>query len=74
MSFDKPVVISKYIVNAKEIEFDAVAQDGVILNYAISEHVENAGTKAHALNSTPISVSISVCVSSTAMEYCPYVY
>ncbi len=36
-------MISKYIVNAKEIEFDAVAQDGHILNYAISEHVENAG-------------------------------
>ena len=43
VSPDKPVVISKYIVNAKEIEFDAVAQDGHILNYAISEHVENAG-------------------------------
>ena len=62
MSFDKPVVISKYIVNAKEIEFDAVAQDGVILNYAISEHVENAGTKAHALTSDPISVSISISI------------
>ncbi len=43
MSADKPVVISKYVLNAKEIEFDAVAQSGVILNYAISEHVENAG-------------------------------
>merc|ERR1712137_569728 len=29
--------------NAKEIEFDAVASNGRILNYAISEHVENAG-------------------------------
>jgi carbamoyl-phosphate synthase len=43
VSPDKPVVISKYIVNAKEIEFDGVAQDGHVLNYAISEHVENAG-------------------------------
>ncbi len=43
VSADKPVVISKYILNAKEIEFDAVASDGQILNYAISEHVENAG-------------------------------
>jgi carbamoylphosphate synthase large subunit len=43
VSFDKPVVISKYYVNAKEIEFDGVAKDGHILNYAISEHVENAG-------------------------------
>jgi len=40
---DKPVVITKFIVNAKEIEFDAVAKEGHILNYAISEHVENAG-------------------------------
>lgn len=43
VSPDKPVVISKYIVNAKEVEFDAVAQNGKILNYAISEHIENAG-------------------------------
>lgn len=43
VSADKPVVISKYILNAKEIEFDAVAQNGNILNYAISEHIENAG-------------------------------
>lgn len=37
---DKPVVVSKFILNAKEIEFDGVAQNGRILNYAISEHVE----------------------------------
>jgi carbamoyl-phosphate synthase/aspartate carbamoyltransferase len=43
VSADKPVVISKYIINAKEIEFDGVASSGQILNYAISEHVENAG-------------------------------
>ena len=43
VSGDKPVVVSKFITNAKEIEFDAVAQDGIILNYAISEHIENAG-------------------------------
>jgi carbamoylphosphate synthase large subunit/anthranilate/para-aminobenzoate synthase component II len=40
---DKPVVITKFIINAKEIEFDAVANDGKILNYAIGEHLENAG-------------------------------
>ncbi|CAM9239741.1 unnamed protein product [Pylaiella littoralis] len=40
---DKPVVVSKFILNAKEIEFDGVAMAGKILNYAISEHVENAG-------------------------------
>eukprot|EP00002_Diphylleia_rotans_P011231 TRINITY_DN2224_c0_g1_i1.p1 TRINITY_DN2224_c0_g1~~TRINITY_DN2224_c0_g1_i1.p1 ORF type:complete len:1448 (-),score=374.15 TRINITY_DN2224_c0_g1_i1:403-4746(-) len=38
-----PVVISKFIEEAKEIEMDAVARDGDVLVYAISEHVENAG-------------------------------
>ena len=40
---DHPVVISKFIVNAKEIEYDAVAKNGQIVNFAISEHIENAG-------------------------------
>ena len=40
---DKPVVVTKFIVNAKEIEFDAIANKGQILNYAIGEHLENAG-------------------------------
>ena len=43
VSPDQPVVVSQFIENAKEIEFDAVASNGRILNYAISEHVENAG-------------------------------
>jgi carbamoyl-phosphate synthase large subunit len=43
VSKENPVVISKFITNAKEIEIDAVAHDGKILIYAISEHVENAG-------------------------------
>ena len=43
VSKEHPVVVSKFILNAKEIEFDAVAKDGRILNYALSEHVENAG-------------------------------
>ncbi len=38
-----PVVVSKFIEDAKEIEFDGVARDGEILLYAIGEHVENAG-------------------------------
>ncbi|MCX6667806.1 MAG: carbamoyl-phosphate synthase (glutamine-hydrolyzing) large subunit [Euryarchaeota archaeon] len=38
-----PVVISKFITGAKEIEIDAVAQRGKLFCYAISEHVENAG-------------------------------
>ena len=43
VSKEHPVVISKFITNAKEIELDAVAKDGKIIAYAISEHVENAG-------------------------------
>ncbi len=38
-----PVVVSEFIENAKEIEFDAVARDGEVIAYAISEHVEFAG-------------------------------
>ena len=38
-----PVVISKFIENAKEIEIDAVAKKGELFVYAICEHVENAG-------------------------------
>ncbi len=43
VSKEHPVVISKFITNAKEIEIDAVAQNGEIKIYAISEHIENAG-------------------------------
>ncbi len=38
-----PVVISKFITDAKEIEIDAVARNGDLFCYAITEHVENAG-------------------------------
>ena len=38
-----PTVISKFLEDAKEIEFDAVAKEGKIVVYAISEHIENAG-------------------------------
>jgi carbamoyl-phosphate synthase large subunit len=40
---DHPVVISKFITAAKEIEIDAIARKGEVYCYAISEHVENAG-------------------------------
>ena len=43
VSEDHPVVDSKFIENAKEIEMDAVAKNGEIIVYAISEHVEFAG-------------------------------
>jgi len=38
-----PVVVSEFLQNAKEIEFDAIAQKGEVVEYAISEHVEFAG-------------------------------
>ncbi|MBQ9309967.1 MAG: carbamoyl-phosphate synthase (glutamine-hydrolyzing) large subunit [Bacteroidales bacterium] len=43
VSAEHPVVLSKFISKCKEIEFDAVADDGKILAYAISEHLEYAG-------------------------------
>ncbi len=43
ISTEAPVVISKFEVGAREIEFDAVAHKGKILIYAVSEHIENAG-------------------------------
>ena len=43
VSKEHPVVVSEFIEEAKEIEIDAVARDGEIIAYAISEHVEFAG-------------------------------
>ncbi|GMM32351.1 bifunctional carbamoylphosphate synthetase/aspartate transcarbamylase [Martiniozyma asiatica (nom. inval.)] len=43
VSPDYPVVITKYIENAKEIEMDAVAKDGKMIMHVVAEHVENAG-------------------------------
>ena len=43
VSKEFPVVISQFLQNAKEIEFDAVARNGEIVEYAISEHIEFAG-------------------------------
>lgn len=43
VSKDHPVVISKFLEDAKEIDVDAVAKDGEILCMAVSEHIENAG-------------------------------
>lgn len=43
VSKQHPVVVSEFITNCKEIEFDAVAQNGEIMLYAISEHIEFAG-------------------------------
>ena len=43
VSKEYPVVVSQFLENTKEIEFDAVAQNGEVVEYAISEHVEFAG-------------------------------
>ncbi|MFV0310716.1 MAG: carbamoyl-phosphate synthase (glutamine-hydrolyzing) large subunit [Dysgonomonas sp.] len=43
VSKEYPVVVSQFLQNAKEIEFDAVAKNGEVVEYAISEHVEFAG-------------------------------
>ena len=43
VSEDHPVVVSRFIEHAKEVEMDAVARDGEIIAYAISEHIEFAG-------------------------------
>ena len=43
VSEDHPVVVSKFIQHAKEIDFDAVASKGEVMAYAISEHIEFAG-------------------------------
>lgn len=43
VSEDHPVVVSKFIEHAKEIDFDAVARNGEVMAYAISEHIEFAG-------------------------------
>ena len=43
VSKEYPVVVSQFMQDTKEIEFDAVAQNGEIVEYAISEHIEYAG-------------------------------
>jgi carbamoyl-phosphate synthase large subunit len=43
VSREYPVVISKFVLGAKEVELDGVARDGDLIAYVISEHVENAG-------------------------------
>jgi carbamoyl-phosphate synthase large subunit len=43
VSKDYPIVVSKFLERAKEIDFDAVARNGDLVVWALSEHVENAG-------------------------------
>jgi len=61
VSPDHPVVISKFIEGANEVEIDGVANKGTIVNHAISEHVEYAGV--HSGDATlvlPSELSASV--------------
>ena len=65
VSKEHPVVITKYIENAKEIEMDAVANKGTMIGHFISEHVENAGV--HSGDATlilpPQDLDPEVCAS-----------
>ena len=58
VSKEYPVVISKFILDAKEIDIDAVAKDGEILCMAVSTHVENAGV--HSGDATLITPPIDI--------------
>ena len=71
-----PVVITKYIENAKEIEMDAVAKDGVMVGHFVSEHVENAGVHSgdatlilppQDLEATTISRIVEATTNSTIL-------
>lgn len=63
VSKEYPVVVSKFIEEAKEIEMDAVANNGEILAYAISEHVEFAGV--HSGDATMLFPPQKVYVETT---------
>ncbi|WP_185873055.1 carbamoyl-phosphate synthase (glutamine-hydrolyzing) large subunit [Blattabacterium cuenoti] len=56
-----PFIVTEFIKNAKEIEFDAVSQNGEILCYAISEHVEFAGV--HSGDATLVFPTYSIYLS-----------
>ncbi len=43
LSNEYPITVSKFVEHAREIELDGVAQEGTLLSYAISQHIENAG-------------------------------
>lgn len=58
-----PMVISKYMRGAKEVDFDAVAKNGKIIVWAISEHVERAGV--HSGDATLVFPSFSLSQKAT---------
>ncbi|WP_185869369.1 carbamoyl-phosphate synthase (glutamine-hydrolyzing) large subunit [Blattabacterium cuenoti] len=76
ISTEYPLVITEFIKNAKEVELDAVSQNGEILYYAISEHVEFAGV--HSGDATlvypPHNLYLStlkkiICISKKISKY-----
>lgn len=62
VSKEHPVVISKFILDAKEIDIDAVAKDGEVLCLAVSSHVENAG-----VHSGDASLITPPCINNETM-------
>eukprot|EP01088_Endostelium_zonatum_P011435 TRINITY_DN25572_c0_g1_i1.p1 TRINITY_DN25572_c0_g1~~TRINITY_DN25572_c0_g1_i1.p1 ORF type:complete len:1488 (+),score=418.74 TRINITY_DN25572_c0_g1_i1:83-4546(+) len=58
VSPEHPVVVTKFIEGAKEIECDAVANRGTLVNWAVSEHIENAGV--HSGDATMILPAITL--------------
>lgn len=58
VSPDYPVVISKFVTGAREVECDAVANKGTLVNWAISEHIEDAGV--HSGDATSVLPAISI--------------
>jgi hypothetical protein len=65
---DHPVVITKFVLGAREVELDGVANQGTLVNWAISEHIENAGV--HSGDATLIlpSDTLSQNVKSRVFE------
>ncbi len=59
INMEYPMVISKFIRGAKEIDFDAVAQNGKIITYAISEHIEHSGV--HSGDASLVLPTFTLC-------------
>lgn len=64
VSQEHPVVITKFMEGARELEMDAVAKDGLVVGHAISEHVENAGV--HSGDATLILPTLTI--GETALD------
>ncbi len=71
VSKEYPVVISQFMTETNEIEFDAVAQNGEVVEYGISEHVEHAGV--HSIETVTEacihSVELSLHLCEVACKY-----